>query len=137
VGLLIDASAAIALERRGAALDDFGAAIRSEALAISVLRLGELVAGVALAGDPARAARRHAFVEALLRDVEVAALDLAAGRVYGRLYAERGRGGAQIGDLDLLLAARDRVRGDGIVTLDRHHFDQVPGLRVVAPAWHQ
>lgn len=122
MGLLIDASVLIAMERRGAALADLRANVRREPLALSALTVGELLVGVERADDAARRAQRSAVVESLLGAVPIVAFDESAGRAFAWISAAMQATGSGIATLDALLAAHAIARGDGVLTENRRHF---------------
>jgi predicted nucleic acid-binding protein len=135
VGLLIDASVVVAMERQGFTLADLAIASPHEPVALSVLTAGELLVGVERADTEARRRRRSEFLETLLATVPLIDVTLAAARAFGRLQAAVLAVGTPIGAIDLLLAAQADARNDGVLTENRRDFERVPGLRVVSPNW--
>src|SRR5438093_1438367 len=75
-------------------------------------------------------ARRAAFVEALLDEFPVLAIDLAIARAHAQLWAPLASAGRLIGPHDLWLAATCIGRDLGLLTVNRREFERVPGLRV-------
>ncbi|HKG24532.1 MAG TPA: PIN domain-containing protein [Thermomicrobiales bacterium] len=135
MGLLIDASVVVAMERRRLTMADLAVAVPPEPIAISVLTAGELLVGVERADTDARRRQRSIFLETLIGAVPLVDVDLAAARAFGRLQAAILVAGTSIGAIDLLLAAQATARNDGVLTENGRDFERVPGLRVVAPDW--
>ena len=129
MGLLIDTSVLVALERSGsevAAVDRLGV----EPSFLAAITASELLHGVHRAEGAARRARRQAFVEALLDLLPVLPFDLTAARVHAGLWADlRGRG-EMIGAHDLQIAATALARDLTVLTRNRRELDRVEGLRV-------
>jgi tRNA(fMet)-specific endonuclease VapC len=135
VGLLIDASVVVAMERQGFVLADLAVAVPREPIALSVLTVGELLVGVERADTEARRERRSVFLETVVGALPLVDVDLSAARAFGRIQAAMLAAGTPVGAIDLLLAAQAISRGDGVMTENRRDFERVPGLRVVAPGW--
>ena len=92
----------------------------------SIIVLAELRFGVCR--NPAfRTAHR---LSALLRRLEVVALDAPADAIYGRIRAELQRAGTPIGANDLFIAAHALALDATLVTAYEREFRRVPGLRV-------
>lgn len=134
MGVLIDASILIEYER--GSLD--ARALAGERLAgrdeepfyLSVVTASELLHGVHRAGDPARRARRSAFVEGVLNQFPTLDIGLAVARVHAVLWADLAAAGTPIGAHDLWLAATAVAHGLALATANRREFDRVPGLTV-------
>ena len=71
-----------------------------------------------------------AIVEALLDQIQVAALDRDADRHYGRIRAELEREGKTIGANDLMIAAHALPLGAVLVTGNVEEFKRVNGLKI-------
>jgi predicted nucleic acid-binding protein len=128
VGVLIDTSVLIALERRDEDVTQLGDA--SEPRFISVVTASELLHGVWRARDEVTRARREKRVEAVIRQIPVVNIDLEIARAHARIWAEQQSKGTLIGAHDLWLAATCVVRGFSIATKNAREFDRIPGLRV-------
>jgi predicted nucleic acid-binding protein len=130
VGVLIDASVLIAVERGGLDLD---ALMRQEAdleIALASVTAAELLHGVHRA-EGKRRALREAFVERLLEQLPVIAFDLVAARVHARAWAELARAGVSVGERDLLIAATAMAHGFAVATRDQRSFPRIPALSIV------
>lgn len=75
MGLLIDTSSLIAVERASAPWDEALLAIAGEPVALPTIVYAELLVGVRLADTPARAASRRSKIDALVAAVPVIGFD--------------------------------------------------------------
>jgi tRNA(fMet)-specific endonuclease VapC len=130
VALLIDTDLLIALERGddAAAIE---AVLGDEERAISVITVSELLHGV-LRATGARRARRRAFVEHLLHELEAIPITEPVARVHAEAWTALVDRGAVIGAHDLWIAATALAHGLGVATGNVDEFERVDGLRVVA-----
>ena len=71
-----------------------------------------------------------ARVEALLDQIQVAALDRDADRHYGRIRAQLEREGKTIGANDLMIAAHALAQDAVLVTGNVDEFKRVNGLKI-------
>jgi tRNA(fMet)-specific endonuclease VapC len=131
VGIAIDTSALVELERRGQELID---QIPEEAgeVFIPALVLAELRIGVELADSAERRAARTRRIEALLRGTRSLAFDERIAPTYARIYAELTRAGTSIPSNDLAIAASAVHFGHELLVgaADEEHFRRVQGLVV-------
>ena len=132
MGLVIDTSALIAVERAGAGWEDGLAAHRDEVTALPAIVYAELLLGVHLSRSAVRAAARRAKIDALVAHVPVVQFGGGAAEHWAELFALLSRAGRLIPTTDLLVAATARFLDFGVLVgpLDEAHFRAVPGLRV-------
>ena len=132
MGLVIDTSALVALERRGEAWESSLEAFADEPVALPAIALAELLAGVRLADTPARAALRRAKVEALTQRVAVVAFGPSIAERWAEVFADLHRAGSLIPANDLAVASTALDLGFGVLVgpHDEHHFRRIAGLRV-------
>ena len=132
MGLVIDTSALVALERRGEAWESSLEAFADEPVALPAIALAELLAGVRLADTPARAALRRAKVEALTQRVPVVAFGSSIAERWAEIFADLHRAGSLIPANDLAVASTALDLGFGVLVgpHDEHHFRRIAGLRV-------
>ena len=135
MGVLIDASVLIAVERRGLPSEETMALMRSERAALASITASELLIGVHRADSPARRLRREAFVETVLTALPVLPFDLPVARVYAQLWIQLAGAGRPIGAHDLLIAATAVAHGYTVLTANLREFQRVPGLEVREPRW--
>lgn len=132
MGLVIDTSALVELERGGAGwiakLGDIG----DEAVAIPAIVYAELLAGVALASNAKRTKQRQAKIDALTGIVDVVPFTAEIATEWALLFALLSKRGQMIPANDLAVAATARHLGFGVLVgaSDERHFRQVPKLTV-------
>ena len=132
MGILIDSSVLIRVERSGA---DVSACIHGreeEDFFVSVISASELLHGVHRAADPRTKSKRLAFVEGVLAALPVLAIDLATARSHALLWAGLARRGKTIGVHDCWLAAVCLAHDLRLATVNLREFQSVPGLDVEA-----
>jgi predicted nucleic acid-binding protein len=138
VGLVIDTSALIAIERRATALSreadwaDLFPVLAAEPVALPAIVVAELLAGVVLADTAIRAAARRARVEALTAHVPIVDFDLAIAGEWARIFGALSKGRRLIPSNDLAVAATAAHLGFGVLVgpSDEKHFRHVEGLRI-------
>lgn len=126
MGILLDTSYLIDLERRSATLPE------SEEAAIAAITVSELLHGV-IRADAAHRAARQALVETILASVQVVPFDDRIARVHADLWAGLERAGRPLGAHDLQVAATALSLGWPLATLDHRAFGRVPGLALWSP----
>jgi predicted nucleic acid-binding protein len=107
VGSLIDTSVLAGARDVGELADDW---------AVSVVTVGELEAGIMLAGDDATRARRVALLAAVLAEAPALPIDRHIASRYGELRASAGRRPSN----DLWIAATALAHDFTLVTADEH-----------------
>jgi len=132
VGLLIDTSALVAVERSSSAWEGALSAFADEPAAVPAIVYAELLAGVHLADSPARAATRRAKIDALISRVPIVEFGSEVAERWADLFAMLARQGRLIPANDLAVAATAIHLGFGVLVgpRDEAHFRSVPGLRV-------
>lgn len=132
MGLVIDTSALVAVERGGVAWEEALGDLGEEAAALPAIVYAELLVGVRLAETRARAAGREAKIAALVTRVPVVDFGSGAAAVWADLFARLSRAGRLIPANDLQVAATARFLDFGVLVgpRDEAHFRTVPGLRV-------
>jgi predicted nucleic acid-binding protein len=134
VGVVVDTSALVALERAGASLTEALATLGEEEVALPAIVVAELLAGVRMAGDRRRAARRQAKIDALLALAPVVEFGAEIAERWADHFAALEKRGNRIPANDLAVAATATHLGFGVLVGpdDEEHFHRVEGLRVVA-----
>lgn len=132
MGILIDTSALVALERDVGRWDSLEAELGDEPAALPAIVYAELLSGVRLADTPDRAATRQGKVDALAARLPVVEFGAEAARVWANLFAELHREGSPIPSNDLAVAATALHLDFGVLVGPRgeKHFRRVPELRV-------
>jgi tRNA(fMet)-specific endonuclease VapC len=132
MGLVIDTSALVALERSG---EDPGTAqgrVADEPVVLPAIVYAELLSGVDLADTPARAASRRAKVDALVARVPVVSFGPVTAERWAEAFTALRRAGTTIPSNDLVVAATALELDFGVLVGpdDEAHFRRVEGLRV-------
>lgn len=132
MGLVIDTSALIAIERGQIDLDDALTRLGDDAAALPAIVLAELLAGVRLANSPGRSAARQSKIDALTARVPVVAFGRAEAERWAEIFSALQRDGTPIPANDLMVAATALELGFGVLVgpRDEAHFRRVAGLRV-------
>jgi tRNA(fMet)-specific endonuclease VapC len=97
-------------------------------VAVSVIALGELLAGAAKSSDTHAAKQR---IAALTSVADVLPLPAEAAEHYGTIRSALEQAGNPIGPNDLWIAAHARAAGMTLVTNNEREFKRVKGLKVV------
>jgi tRNA(fMet)-specific endonuclease VapC len=126
VGVLIDSSCLIALERG----DIRAADLPRENRGISVISMSEILHGVHRT-DGAHRARREAWIERFLSGITPVQITPAIARVHSYVWSYLGRRGEMVGQHDLWIGATALTYDIGVVTRNLREFERIPGLRVV------
>lgn len=130
MGILIDSSVLINIERKGLSISSSIRGREAEKMFISVVSASELLHGVHHAKDPALRAKRKVFVEAVLNAFPVLDIDLATARTHAHLWNNLESMGIMIGLHDSWLAATCLTHNLAIVTENVREFSRVPDLQV-------
>jgi tRNA(fMet)-specific endonuclease VapC len=130
MGILLDSSILIALERNGKSLASRVAGREAEGMFLSVISASELLHGVHRATTAEIRAKRLAFVEAILKAIPILEIDLATARSHAQLWSQLVQKGEMIGVHDSWLAATCLAHGLTLVTGNIGEFRRVPGLAV-------
>lgn len=131
MGLLIDTSVFVAIERKGGSPVAIETIPGDEGVFLAAVTASELLHGVHRADSIQRRGRRERFVEDVLAAIPILAFDLEVAREHARIWADLARAGQQIGAHDLQIAATAIAHGHGILTSNRREFGRVESLRVV------
>jgi len=134
VGLVIDTSALVTLERAGSRWEHLVSSFAAEPLAMPAIVYAEILVGVVLADSTERAARRRARLDALADLVPIVEFDRQVAAVWADVFATLSRAGTMIPANDLAVAATALHLNYGVCVgpADERHFRTVPGLRVQA-----
>lgn len=130
MGVLIDASVLIGIERNRATLELRLTGRKDEEFFLSVVTASELLHGVHRAKAPDVKARRSAFVEAVLSSFPLLAIDISTARAHAQVWAQLASTGKMIGPNDLWIASACIAHGLTLVTGNVREFARVPGLAI-------
>jgi predicted nucleic acid-binding protein len=134
VGLVIDTSALVALERAGGDLTSaFTAAVAKEHAAVPAIVVAELLVGVHLAASKMRARQRREKVDEVLASAPIVDFGIEVAERWAELFVDLERRGTRIPANDLAVAATALHLGFGVLVgpEGEEHFRRVQGLRVV------
>ena len=132
MGLVIDTSALVSLERVESGWDGPLADLGDEAVVLPAIVYGELLVGVRLAGSAARASSRRAKIAALVARVPLVEFGQEVAEHWADVFAQLSRRGQLIPANDLAVAATALHLEFGVLVgpKDEAHFRRVEGLRV-------
>jgi predicted nucleic acid-binding protein len=132
VGLVLDTSALVDLERAREGWDEALGKLGAEVAVVPAVVYAELLVGVRLAEDARRAAARRARVEALTARLPLVDFSRDTAERWADLFATLSRTGAMIPANDLAVAATALQLGFGVIVglSGERHFRRVPDLRV-------
>jgi tRNA(fMet)-specific endonuclease VapC len=130
--LLLDADVIIAGERGAVDLARCVAFRADDQFEIAAITVAELWHGVGRAKGPHRATRQRHLNE-LIVGLPVAPYTEKTAYEHARLWAKLETAGAMIGYYDVIVAPTALERGGTVVTLNKRHFSQVRGLKMIQP----
>jgi predicted nucleic acid-binding protein len=134
LGLVVDTSALVALERAGTTWERaVPAGAGEQEVVLPSIVYAELMSGVYLADTPERGAQWRAKIDALTNRVPIVDLGHEIADRWALLFARLSRSGELIPSNDLVVAATALQLGFGVVVgaADEHHFRRVSELDVV------
>ncbi|MGH7482512.1 MAG: PIN domain-containing protein [Longimicrobiales bacterium] len=132
MGLVVDTSAFVALERGDMAWEESLAGATAEPVALPAIVYAELLSGVELADAPQQAAARRAKIDAVSARISLVPFGAATAERWARLFAALHRSGSLIPANDLAVAATALQLGFGVLVgpHGEARFRRVPELRV-------
>lgn len=130
MGVLIDASILIGVERGHLDITHRIKGREQEEFFISVVTVSELFHGVWRVKDTKIKTRRSAFAEAIFEKFPILPIDLATARTHAQIWADLEKRGVPIGPHDTWIAAVCIAHGYTLATLNIEEFKRVPGLVV-------
>jgi tRNA(fMet)-specific endonuclease VapC len=130
MGVILDSSEIIALERNRGMVESLVAGREHEPFGISVVTVAELLHGVERADNEIRRLKRQAFVEKVIELLPVFTFDVAAARIYARIWASLVQRGFTVGAHDLIIAATAISMDYTVITSNTRDFKKIEGLRL-------
>jgi predicted nucleic acid-binding protein len=130
MGLILDTSALVEMERAGARLDR--GFIEQDIVFLPAVVWAEALVGVRLADSAGRAARRRARLEAIRRLTGIVPFSAEVAEHYADIFSELHGAGQLIPQNDIAVAATARFLGAEVLLgpSDEKHFRRVAGLGV-------
>lgn len=130
MGVILDSSEIIALERNRGIVENLVAGREDEPFGISVVTVAELLHGVERADTNTRKIRRQAFVEKVIEMIPVFPFDSCIARIYAKIWASLVQRGFTVGSHDLIIAATAISLDYTVITANRRDFEKIEGLRL-------
>ena len=132
MGVVLDTSAVIELERRGAGLFDALGSLANEKVVLPAIVYAELLVGVRLADSVQRADARRARIVSIADRVPIVEFDASVAERWADLFADTSKRGKVLPSNDLAIAATALHLDFDVLVASRGeaHYDDVPGLRV-------
>lgn len=130
MGVILDSSEIIALERNRGVVENLVAGREDEPFGISVVTVAELLHGVERADTETRKIRRQAFVEKVIELIPVFPFDTGAARIYAKIWASLVQRSFTVGAHDLIIAATAISMDYTVITSNRRDFEKIEGLRL-------
>ncbi|CAN5665763.1 type II toxin-antitoxin system VapC family toxin [soil metagenome] len=135
MGIVIDASVIVSLERRGALFDPAELGIEVEPVAITAMTASELLVGVHRADTAQRRDEREFYLETMFQRFQILPFDLSVARVHARIWSHLWAIGTPIGDRDLIIGTTALAHGYSVLTENTREFARIPDLQVLHPSW--
>jgi predicted nucleic acid-binding protein len=132
VGLVVDTSAVVAVERAGAEWSQLIGPYGGEEIALPAIVYAELLVGVEMADTPKRARQRRHGLDALSSATGIVEFSQAVAERWATLFSDLTRRGHTIPSNDMAVAATALHLGYGVLIgpADEAHFRRVERLRV-------
>jgi len=132
VGLVLDTSALVAVQRIGADLEARLGDLGADPAVLPAIVYAELQVGVRLADTPARAAGRRSRIDALVTRLPIVEFGRAIAERWADLFAALTRDGSRIPANDLAVAATAIHLGFAVLLgpEGEEHYERVPDLHV-------
>ena len=130
MGVIFDTNILISLEKAESRIHNFVVGREAESFGISVVSVSELLHGVHRADTERRRVKRESYVERIIDLFPVYPFDLAAGRIYARIWANLAQKHLTVGAHDLVIAATAISLGFSVVTLNLRDFEKIEGITV-------
>ncbi len=135
MGLILDSSVLIAVERQGKNARQVLAALTEKLdeteIGISVITLVEMAHGAARAVTPERKAKRQTFIDELVMALPVFPVTVHIALRAGQLDGENQARGLKVPLPDLLIGVTALELGYSVRMANLRHFRQVAKLRVI------
>jgi tRNA(fMet)-specific endonuclease VapC len=136
MGLILDSSVVIGVERRGQdvaeLLDQVTSVAGDQRVALSSEGLTELVHALYRSKNPFERSRHERFLHELLAIVEVIPYTRETAFLAGKIDGEQRALGNTIPSMDLFIGVTALEIGYSLVTVNLRHFKRIPGLDVIA-----
>jgi len=98
------------------------------AASVSTIALGELLFGARVSNRPTE---NEAKVITLVRDFDLVDFDSRCAAAYADIRLALRKAGRPCGEADIAIAATAIAYGGSVATLNRRHFEAIPGLTLI------
>ncbi len=130
MGLIIDTSILISIERSSLNIDKLIEGREDEAFGISAISVSELLHGVHRADSQKRRLKREAYVEKIIELMFIYPFDLTVSRIYARIWADLAKKNVRIGAHDLIIASTAISLGFSVATYDLRDYKKIKSLTI-------
>lgn len=130
MGVIIDTSVLISIERSSLNIEKLIEGREDEAFGISAISVSELLHGVHRADSQKRRLKREAYVEKIIELLLIYPFDLTASRIYARIWADLAKKNVSIGAHDLIIASTAISLGFSVVTYDLRDYKKIKSLTI-------
>ena len=130
MGVILDTSVLIAVERGAIALEALTEGREDEPFGLSVMTMAELLHGVHRADSERRRLIREAYVEKIIESFPLYPFSVGAARIYASLWASLAKRGVQMGAHDLIIGSTAISLGFSVLTADLRDYRKIKGLTV-------
>ncbi len=131
MGVVVDSSVIVAVQRRRFDWRAFAGSLGNEELFVTTITLSEMLHGAHRAQTGEQREKRLRFADRLERDYRVLTFAVREAHTHAALSAELQMRGETVGAHDLLIAGIALCHGHRVATLNVRVFSRVPGLGVV------
>jgi len=131
MGLLIDTSVIVAIERQKGAPAELQDRAGGQTVHQSAVTASELLHGLHRAREESIRQRRAAFLEKVLSQFPILPFDLEVAHEHARIWAELKRQGMLIGAHDLMIAATALAHQMHLLTFNAREFSRIQGSTLV------
>jgi tRNA(fMet)-specific endonuclease VapC len=132
MAIILDAAIVIQGEKGLFDLNAWLVVHANEQLELAAITVAELWHGVERA-SPRQRAKRINYLNAVISIIPIIPYTEQTAYEHARIWAYLEKKGKMIDAYDLIVAATALERQSQVATLNRKHFDQVPGLKVIVP----
>ena len=130
MGVILDTSVLIAVERQELEIDSFTENREEEIFGLSVISVSELLHGVHRANSRTRRLKRSAYVEKIIELFPIFVFEVSMARIYAELWSDLSSKGIRIGAHDLMIGSTALSLGFSVATHNVRHFERIEGLKL-------
>lgn len=136
MGVILDTSLLIEGERgvkeAAVLISRLGTVFGESPIALSVVSVVEFTHGIYRAKRSDQRERRSRFAEDIFRVIAVHPVTFPIGTLAGRIHGEQMARGITLDFADLLIGCTALHLGYDLATLNRRHFEDIPGLSILS-----